>query len=53
MCGLVGFTGRRNSDALIAMTRHMAHRGPDAEGFLTVPTAPGLGVELNREALSR
>jgi len=26
---------------------------PDAEGFLTVPTAPGLGVELNREALAR
>jgi D-galactarolactone cycloisomerase len=25
----------------------------DAEGFLTVPDAPGLGVELNREALKR
>jgi asparagine synthase (glutamine-hydrolysing) len=33
MCGIVGFTGRRNSDALIAMTRHMSHRGPDGEGF--------------------
>jgi len=33
MCGIVGFTGRRNLDALAAMTRHMAHRGPDAEGF--------------------
>jgi L-alanine-DL-glutamate epimerase-like enolase superfamily enzyme len=26
---------------------------PDAEGFLTVPTTPGLGIELNREALRR
>jgi asparagine synthase (glutamine-hydrolysing) len=33
MCGIVGFTGRRNPNALAAMTRHMAHRGPDGEGF--------------------
>jgi L-alanine-DL-glutamate epimerase-like enolase superfamily enzyme len=26
---------------------------PDAEGFLTVPDRPGLGIELNREALKR
>lgn len=26
---------------------------PDAEGLLTVPDKPGLGVELNREALKR
>jgi L-alanine-DL-glutamate epimerase-like enolase superfamily enzyme len=26
---------------------------PDAEGFLLVPTKPGLGIELNREALKR
>jgi D-galactarolactone cycloisomerase len=26
---------------------------PDAEGFLTVPDRPGLGVTLNREALKR
>ena len=26
---------------------------PDAEGYLTVPTAPGLGVQLNRDALKR
>lgn len=26
---------------------------PDAEGYLTVPDRPGLGVELNREALKR
>jgi D-galactarolactone cycloisomerase len=26
---------------------------PDAEGFLTVPDKPGLGIELNRDALKR
>jgi D-galactarolactone cycloisomerase len=26
---------------------------PDAEGYLPVPTRPGLGIELNREALKR
>ncbi len=26
---------------------------PDAEGFLTLPDKPGLGIELNREALKR
>lgn len=26
---------------------------PDAEGYLHVPTAPGLGIELNREAMER
>jgi L-alanine-DL-glutamate epimerase-like enolase superfamily enzyme len=26
---------------------------PDAEGHLTTPEKPGLGIELNREALKR
>jgi L-alanine-DL-glutamate epimerase-like enolase superfamily enzyme len=26
---------------------------PDAEGYLTIPERPGLGIELNREALRR
>jgi L-alanine-DL-glutamate epimerase-like enolase superfamily enzyme len=26
---------------------------PDAEGYLTIPDRPGLGIELNREALRR
>ena len=25
----------------------------DAEGYLTIPDRPGLGIELNREALAR
>ena len=26
---------------------------PDADGMLTIPDRPGLGIELNREALKR
>jgi L-alanine-DL-glutamate epimerase-like enolase superfamily enzyme len=26
---------------------------PDSEGYLQIPLKPGLGVELNREALRR
>lgn len=26
---------------------------PDADGLLTIPDAPGLGIELNRDALAR
>ena len=26
---------------------------PDAEGFLRIPETPGLGIELNREAMKR
>ena len=26
---------------------------PDADGFLTIPDKPGLGIELNRDALKR
>jgi L-alanine-DL-glutamate epimerase-like enolase superfamily enzyme len=26
---------------------------PDADGFLTLPDKPGLGIELNRDALKR
>jgi L-alanine-DL-glutamate epimerase-like enolase superfamily enzyme len=26
---------------------------PDADGFLHIPEGPGLGIELNREALKR
>jgi L-alanine-DL-glutamate epimerase-like enolase superfamily enzyme len=26
---------------------------PDREGYLTIPTSPGLGIQLNRDALKR
>jgi asparagine synthase (glutamine-hydrolysing) len=44
MCGLAGFTGPGNQDAIRRMTRVIAHRGPDGEGFLHDPdTAVHLG----------
>lgn len=33
MCGIAGFIGPGNPDDLRRMTRHLAHRGPDGEGF--------------------
>src|SRR5689334_379081 len=33
MCGIAGFAGPGARGNLIAMTRALAHRGPDGEGF--------------------
>ena len=33
MCGIAGFWGGGDREALVAMTTALAHRGPDAEGF--------------------
>lgn len=33
MCGIAGFVGEGGREDLIAMTRALAHRGPDGEGF--------------------
>jgi asparagine synthase (glutamine-hydrolysing) len=33
MCGIAGFVGTGNQGDLLAMTRSLAHRGPDGEGF--------------------
>jgi asparagine synthase (glutamine-hydrolysing) len=33
MCGLAGFVGRGDRDDVRRMTRAIAHRGPDGEGF--------------------
>ena len=33
MCGIAGFFGSGNPDHIVAMTKRLAHRGPDAEGF--------------------
>lgn len=33
MCGIAGFAGRGDRSELVAMTRALAHRGPDGEGF--------------------
>src|SRR3990167_1379383 len=33
MCGIVGFTGPKNTDLLHQMTRILHHRGPDEGGY--------------------
>jgi asparagine synthase (glutamine-hydrolysing) len=33
MCGIAGYFGKGNSENLREMTRSLAHRGPDDEGF--------------------
>jgi asparagine synthase (glutamine-hydrolysing) len=35
MCGIAGFIGSGDRDVLQRMTRRLAHRGPDGEGFWT------------------
>jgi len=52
MCGIVGWAGRNpkgefNSELLREMTRALAHRGPDGEGFFLEP-----GVALGHRRLS-
>ena len=44
MCGIAGFQGRFSEELLRAMTRRLAHRGPDDEGlFLEQASGIGLG----------
>lgn len=33
MCGIAGIVTRRHADVVVPMTRAIAHRGPDGEGF--------------------
>ena len=40
MCGLAGFVGSGDRDNLVAMTRALAHRGPDGEGFFIEQQLP-------------
>ena len=49
MCGIAGFVGRGDSAVLRRMTGRLAHRGPDAEGFLE---KPDLGLFLGHRRLS-
>lgn len=49
MCGLAGFVGTGDRDDLVAMTRALAHRGPDGEGFFIDPEHP---VHLGHRRLS-
>ena len=49
MCGLAGFVGSGDRVDLTAMTRALAHRGPDGEGFFSDPQHP---VHLGHRRLS-
>ncbi|WP_374468510.1 asparagine synthase (glutamine-hydrolyzing) [Ferrovibrio sp.] len=49
MCGLAGFLGAGDRDDLVAMTRALAHRGPDGEGLYLDPDA---AVRLGHRRLS-
>jgi asparagine synthase (glutamine-hydrolysing) len=37
MCGIAGFYGNLDEQALLCMTRALAHRGPDGEGHAILP----------------
>lgn len=50
MCGIVGFIGEHAPDALAAMTRALAHRGPDGDGAY-VDVASGLHLGHRRLAI--
>ncbi len=41
MCGICGYVGREDSVAVEAMTRLLAHRGPDGAGVRVFPAAEG------------
>ena len=50
MCGIAGFAGHDpGHDVLRAMTRALAHRGPDGEGLYRCPDRP---VSLGHRRLS-
>lgn len=49
MCGIAGFVGEGGRDLLERMTRSLAHRGPDAEGYASFS---GEGVHLGHRRLS-
>ena len=49
MCGIAGFVGEGDRSDLERMTRRLAHRGPDAEGFYCEEAD---GVHLGHRRLS-
>lgn len=49
MCGIVGFIGDHRPDLLAAMTRALAHRGPDGDG---AHVDPAVGLHLGHRRLA-
>lgn len=48
MCGISGFSGDRNASFLRDMTRRLAHRGPDDEGYYE---SDGMSLGVRRLAI--
>jgi asparagine synthase (glutamine-hydrolysing) len=42
MCGICGFAGRADDALIGAMTKRLAHRGPDAQGTRSFPAVDGV-----------
>jgi asparagine synthase (glutamine-hydrolysing) len=51
MCGICGTVGRADERELVAMTRLIAHRGPDGEGVRTFPGPVPAGLGHRRLAI--
>ena len=47
MCGFAGIIGESQPEVIVAMTRSLAHRGPNGEGYYSSP-----GVTLGHRRLS-
>ncbi len=47
MCGICGSVGRADERTVLAMTRRLAHRGPDGEGVQVFPAATGASRALS------
>ncbi len=45
MCGIAGIVGEGDRGTVLAMTRALAHRGPDSEGIFVDPGAEGAASE--------
>ena len=53
MCGIIGFVGPYDREALERMTEAMAHRGPDDAGYHYAPlTRSGYSVGMGHRRLS-
>lgn len=52
MCGFAGFTGPGDERDLVAMTRVIAHRGPDDDGVFSDERSDGQAVRLGFRRLS-
>jgi len=48
MCGFAGIIGEGQPEVIVVMTRSLAHRGPDGEGYYASPASPGVALGHRR-----